>query len=183
MQPEQLSLQRAPAQEDSETSVDAAVAIQPRIGRIDSAVLACIRSAPCTDQEGEDRTGIPGNTYRPARRRQERRGVVVPDGTRRTRSGRSAVVWRAVGDGEPPTRRSSPGKGASSQADATAKQHRQDTAILDALWSQYRLCRPSWLSARAHSKILAEANVEHPDDLVAALRQAVARLRELGGEA
>ena len=47
-----------------------------------------------TDQELEVALDRPGNTLRPARREQVKLGIVVESGrTRRTRSGRRAIVW------------------------------------------------------------------------------------------
>lgn len=93
-----------PAQAD--TSADAADAIGGISGRLRLIVLAELVAAGdrgLTDEEGIDLTGIPASTYRPRRVElcdgwQDIQGGFVRDSgsRRRTRSGRTAVVWQAT---------------------------------------------------------------------------------------
>lgn len=173
-----------PAQETIQTSVDAAIAIQPFVGTIEERVLECIRVTPCTDQEGQERTGLSGDTYRPRRRRLELDGKVAPEGTRRTRSGNLATVWRATRADEPPGTRRGPGVGTRSsvQAVATGQQQVQSTSEpAGDLWTLVRDTRPRWMTQLRYDELLSRASDAHPGDLGAALRQALAELRELGG--
>jgi len=64
-------------------------------------VYAAIQCAPSglTDEEGIAMTGLSPSSYRPRRVELDRGGFVVQAGTRRTASGRSAIVWAAAGNG------------------------------------------------------------------------------------
>lgn len=89
-----------PAQQHSPTSVAAAEAIAPVAATLRRMVLEAIASAGAdglTDEEGAERVGIDGNTYRPRRRELEQQHRIRNTGkTRPTKSGRKAVVWVAV---------------------------------------------------------------------------------------
>ena len=89
-----------PHQAQSRTSRDAARRIRPTAGALRTQVLAAIISAGprgLTDSEGIKATGIGGSTYRPRRVELARLDAIRPTGdTRRTQSGRRAVVWAAV---------------------------------------------------------------------------------------
>lgn len=85
----------------SVTSHAAAVAIAPHIPTLEAMVLAAIKEhAMCgglTDLEGQRVTGIGGDTYRPRRGWLKDNGYIRDSGkTRKTASGRPAVVWEAV---------------------------------------------------------------------------------------
>lgn len=90
----------APAQRHSETSVAAAEAIKPDKESLRRHLLEWLQErglTGATDEEAQDALGMDGNTERPRRRECEDAGLVRDSGTkRRTRSGREAVVWRAV---------------------------------------------------------------------------------------
>lgn len=88
-----------PAQAHSPTSVAAAEAVAPKVGRLRRVVLDCLRGEPggLTDEEVIDRTGLSPSTARPRRIELQRTGLVKDSGrTRKTRSGRLATVWEAV---------------------------------------------------------------------------------------
>jgi hypothetical protein len=86
-----------PAQSHSDTSVAAAQAIKPNANRLRMLVLEAIRAAGAdglTDEEGIAATQLSPSTYRPRRIESVQAGLVVDSGrTRKTASGRSAVVW------------------------------------------------------------------------------------------
>ena len=92
-----------PAVESSRTSQEAACAIEPRAATLRRAVLECIRAAGDggrTDEEVQDELGMNPSTERPRRIECERMGLVRDSGrTRKTKSGRNAVVWVAAGKG------------------------------------------------------------------------------------
>ena len=89
-----------PSQAHSSTSVAAAEAIAPVAATLRRMVLEAIAAAGAdglTDEEGAERVGINGNTYRPRRRELEQADRIRNTGkTRQTKSGRKAVVWVAV---------------------------------------------------------------------------------------
>jgi len=89
----------APAQRHSATSLAAAVAIEPVSGKDRLRVLLALKDAGSrglTDEELQDRLGLPGSTERPRRIELWEKGLVWQSTeTRLTRSGRKATVWRA----------------------------------------------------------------------------------------
>lgn len=86
-----------PSQRHSETSVAAAAEIKPTAARLREAVCEAIRAAGAdglTDEEMLSATGLQPSTGRPRRVELVQAGRVIDSGrTRRTKSGRSAVVW------------------------------------------------------------------------------------------
>lgn len=84
---------------DKGTSREAAERIGPHLERLQGIVLdAIVRTghAGLTDAEGQSSTGLEGNTYRPRRRWLEQHHYVLDSGrTRKTPTGRAAVVWVA----------------------------------------------------------------------------------------
>jgi hypothetical protein len=87
------------AQEHSVTSRAAAAKIEPRRGTLQTIVYLYIKSCSsgATDEEGMEATGIVASTYRPRRVELVEAGRIVDSGrTRKTRSGREAVVWVAA---------------------------------------------------------------------------------------
>lgn len=97
--PAQLELEsQPPAQRHSPTSVAAAERIEPNAGTLRASVLAYLKHAgAATDEEMQYNMGLNPSTQRPRRVELVRAGLVYDSGrTRLTRSGRSAVVWRAV---------------------------------------------------------------------------------------
>ena len=94
-----LFRQMAPAQQHSSTSMAAADSLdEDTLNRLQRQVLAVIAaaSAGLTDEEIQLHTGMNPSTERPRRIELERRGFITQAGTRKTSSGRSAVVWKAV---------------------------------------------------------------------------------------
>ncbi len=87
-----------PAQRHSVTSVAAAEAIKPTAAILRQRVYDHITaSGGCTDNEGIIATGIAGSTWRPRRTELVADGSVRDSGkTRKTESGRSAVVWEVA---------------------------------------------------------------------------------------
>lgn len=88
-----------PAQEHSETSLEAAKAIRGETANLRALVLAfLVAQRGATDEEGIDGTGLSPSTYRPRRVELVQAGKVRDSGRERpTRSGRKAVVWEACG--------------------------------------------------------------------------------------
>lgn len=86
-------------QASSPTSHEAAVAIRPAAETLRAKVLEYLRSrgeTGATDEEIQDGLGMAQNTERPRRVELVEAGSVVDSGeTRKTRSGRKAVIWRA----------------------------------------------------------------------------------------
>jgi hypothetical protein len=82
----------------SATSREAASAVAPKAETYRNRILAAIAAHPAglTDEDGQDITGINGNTYRPRRGELQERGRIAPCGKRRGRSGLEAVVWVAI---------------------------------------------------------------------------------------
>jgi predicted transcriptional regulator len=81
-------------QRHSPTSAAAAIAIEPAAGTLRRRVLEVIRSKPSTDEEIADLLALNPSTSRPRRIELVQAGLVVDSGTtRKTRSGRQAVVW------------------------------------------------------------------------------------------
>jgi hypothetical protein len=83
-----------------ETAHAAADAIAQTAGQLRAVVLSAIEkagAAGATDEELQDRLGMPANTQRPRRWELERAGLVRDSGQRRpTKSGRNAVVWVVI---------------------------------------------------------------------------------------
>jgi hypothetical protein len=79
------------------TSANARRQIAPRVPSIRERVYSYIyltESHGATDEEIADEMGGNPNTLRPRRIELAKAGRIVPAGTRRTRSGALAVVWR-----------------------------------------------------------------------------------------
>jgi len=87
-----------PAQRHSQTSVAAAEKIKTAIGPLHKEILRFLGELPnmgATDEEMQFGIGMSANTQRPRRRELQLDGRIVDSGkTRRTKSGREAVVWR-----------------------------------------------------------------------------------------
>jgi predicted ArsR family transcriptional regulator len=94
-----LFAQRAPAVRGSQTSNDAADSLDaPTLNAMQRRVLEVLQATPdgLTDEEMQTRLGMNPSTQRPRRIELARRGMVVEAGTRKTASGRMAVVWQAT---------------------------------------------------------------------------------------
>jgi predicted ArsR family transcriptional regulator len=92
-----LFAQRAPAVRGSQTSAAAADSLDaPTLNAMQRRVLEVLQATPdgLTDEEMQTRLGMNPSTQRPRRIELARRGMVVEAGTRKTASGRMAVVWR-----------------------------------------------------------------------------------------
>jgi transcription initiation factor IIE alpha subunit len=88
---------RAPSVNGSATSAAAADSLTPKtLNALQRRVLELLQATPegLTDEEMQTRLGMNPSTQRPRRIELARRGLVVEAGTRRTASGRMAVVWR-----------------------------------------------------------------------------------------
>lgn len=89
-----------PSVRGSDTSASAASAIAPVAGRLRKQVYEHLRACGeqgATDEEGIATLGLSPSTYRPRRVECVEAGLVRDSGTtRKTRSGRAAVVWVAV---------------------------------------------------------------------------------------
>jgi hypothetical protein len=89
----------APAVRGSVTSAAAADSLTPAtLNAMQRRVLELLQATPdgLTDEEQQTRLGMNPSTQRPRRIELARRGMVVEAGTRRTSSGRMAVVWRVA---------------------------------------------------------------------------------------
>ena len=86
---------RAPAVQHSATSGAAADSIEPHISAMQARILDYLAwSGGSTDEELQDGLKLAQSTERPRRRELELAGRVRDSGaTRKTKSGRSAVVW------------------------------------------------------------------------------------------
>jgi len=92
-----LFTQRAPSVNGSITSAKAADSLSPTtLNAMQRRVLELLATTPdgLTDEEQQLALGMNPSTQRPRRIELARRGLVVEAGTRRTASGRMAVVWR-----------------------------------------------------------------------------------------
>jgi hypothetical protein len=94
-----LFTQRAPSARGSVTSAQAADSLGPAtLNAMQRRVLELLAATPggLTDEEQQRLLGMNPSTQRPRRIELARRGLVVEAGTRKTASGRMAVVWRSV---------------------------------------------------------------------------------------
>ena len=71
-------------------------AIMPREDTLEGMVLAAIRAQPSTCDELEARLDLTHQTCSARVHHLMAAGLIVADGSRRTRSGRSARVWRVA---------------------------------------------------------------------------------------
>lgn len=85
-----------PAQAHSPTSIAAAEKIRKAIGPLHKEILKFLTNCMgATDEEMQFELNMAANTQRPRRRELQLMGRIVDSGkTRRTQSGREAVVWR-----------------------------------------------------------------------------------------
>ncbi len=91
--------QRAPSARGSVTSAQAADSLGPAtLNAMQRRVLELLAATPggLTDEEQQRLLGMNPSTQRPRRIELARRGLVVEAGTRKTVSGRMAVVWRTT---------------------------------------------------------------------------------------
>jgi len=94
-----LFVQRAPSVNGSITSAKAADSLGPAtLNAMQRRVLELLAATPdgLTDEEQQRLLGMNPSTQRPRRIELARRGLVVEAGTRRTASGRMAVVWHVA---------------------------------------------------------------------------------------
>jgi hypothetical protein len=90
---------KAPSQRHSPTSVAAAEAIEPKIGRLHRLVLQALAASRYgeTDEDLMRLTGMGGNTLRPRRIELQLWGKVRDSGrTRPVKSGKNATLWEIV---------------------------------------------------------------------------------------
>jgi hypothetical protein len=86
---------RAPSVNGSITSAAAADSLDGKtLNALQRRVLEHIAWRPSTDEEIATELEMNPSTVRPRRIELARRGLIVEDGTRKTASGRMAVVWR-----------------------------------------------------------------------------------------
>lgn len=89
----------APAVQTSRTSMQAADSLEPAtLNAMQRQVYEFLAARPdgATDEEMQAGLGMNPSTQRPRRIELARRGLVVEAGTRKTRSGRMACVWRVA---------------------------------------------------------------------------------------
>jgi len=86
---------RAPSVNGSATSAAAADSLGPAtLNAMQRRVYEFICRTPSTDEEIADELAMNPSTVRPRRGELARRGLIVEAGTRRTASGRMAVIWQ-----------------------------------------------------------------------------------------
>lgn len=94
--------QPEPPHNGSATSREAAEEIEPTAATLRAKVFDFIKkhgSNGATDQEIQIALQMQGNTQRPRRKELEEAGLITDSGeTRKTTSGRSAIVWIAKGN-------------------------------------------------------------------------------------
>jgi len=87
--------ERAPSVNGSPTSAAAADSLGPAtLNALQRRVYEFLCRTPSTDEEIADELAMNPSTVRPRRGELARRGLIVEAGTRRTSSGRMAVIWR-----------------------------------------------------------------------------------------
>ena len=85
----------APSVNGSATSAAAADSLAPAtLNAMQRRVYELLCRRPSTDEEIADELSMNPSTVRPRRGELARRGLIVEAGTRRTSSGRMAVIWR-----------------------------------------------------------------------------------------
>jgi hypothetical protein len=93
-----LFTQRTPAVRGSKTSNEAADALgAATLNAMQRSLVEYLRTCGAfgaTDEEMQLALGMNPNTQRPRRRELEDAGLIVRDGTRKTKSRRNADVWR-----------------------------------------------------------------------------------------
>lgn len=96
--PGPLFADRAPSVNGSATSAAAADSLDAKtLNALQRRVLAYLEQrGPSTDEEIATGLGLNPSTERPRRIELARKGLVVEAGTRRTASGRMAVIWKAT---------------------------------------------------------------------------------------
>ena len=88
---------RAPSVNGSATSAAAADSLGPAtLNAMQRRVYEFICRTPSTDEEIADELAMNPSTVRPRRGELAQRGLIVEAGTRRTSSGRMAVIWKAT---------------------------------------------------------------------------------------
>jgi len=88
---------RAPSVNGSATSAAAADSLTPAtLNAMQRRVYEFLCRTPSTDEEIADELAMNPSTVRPRRGELARRGLIVESGTRRTASGRMAVIWKAT---------------------------------------------------------------------------------------
>ena len=86
---------RAPSVNGSATSAAAADSLAPAtLNAMQRRVYELLCRRPSTDEEISGELEMNPSTVRPRRGELARRGLIVEAGTRRTVSGRMAVIWR-----------------------------------------------------------------------------------------
>lgn len=80
-----------------DTQDQAWTSVQPRLGTINAKVLDALKECPSTCDELEQRLGLSHQTCSASVNNLMNDGLIVADGYRKTRSGRSARVWRVAG--------------------------------------------------------------------------------------
>ena len=120
-------------------------------------MLDCLRE-PATDDQGAERTGLEGNSYRPRRDRLVKDGLVVRVGTGKSAKGNAASVWQAVASVSHNPR---PGDGAGP------------------LWEQLFQHKPDWMTKRHLEHLLREAATANGGNTAAAIRQVLRDLEAL----
>lgn len=87
----------APWQEHSATSRDAAFSVKAKAPSIRERVYQAICAKPSTDEELCEALAMGGSTVRPRRVELHQAGRIKEAGTRKTHSGRDAVIWQTTG--------------------------------------------------------------------------------------
>jgi len=91
-----MNLFELPPYQDAMTSILAAESMQGKTEPLREQVYAALLARPMTDEQIADTLGLAPNTARPRRVELARAGRIVETGTALTKSGRKAVLWRAL---------------------------------------------------------------------------------------
>lgn len=90
-------LNKPAKQSESLESRDAAREIEPHVTGLQQRLLDFLEEwGPATDEQIADALGMNPSTERPRRIELERAGLVVQAGVAKTKSGRSAALWKAA---------------------------------------------------------------------------------------
>ena len=85
-----------PSVHHSQTSMDAATSIKPKVQSLREKVLELLKTEALTDEQIATRLNLNPSTSRPRRIELTNMGLVQACGTAKTASGRTAQLWRAT---------------------------------------------------------------------------------------
>jgi hypothetical protein len=143
-------------QPTSATSRAGAEIVTPNAGTLRAQAFELLKS-PMTDDQGAERLGVSGNTWRPRRVELVKAGLVVRVGTGRSAAGHPAAIWQAA---------------------AHARRDHGEGPAAD-LWPAVIHARPKWMGRKQLERLVREAIEAKKGDTGAALRQVLDGLEVL----